>query len=331
MRVPAFFFASRLGIGECTCRGSFGAVRLASVSVDLDEIHHYYAIHGLSPAGDTGTLVYDVALGRLRELASAAQLPLTLFAIGRDLERPESAAELLEAARQGHEIANHSLDHRYDLVRLTKDEIRMQIDGGAACIAHACGERPVGFRAPGYTIDDGVFDILRELDIGYDASVFPCPAYWAAKAAAIGLIAISGRTSHSIVDTPNVLRAPTQPYRVGRPFWKKGDGVLEIPVQVTRGLRLPFIGTSVTLAGHGRARWLARMCVGEPLVNLELHGIDVLDASDGLEPLKSHQPDVSIPYRNKASAILEAIETLRAHGYTFVTMREAAAAFGARV
>ncbi len=306
-------------------------MRLASVSVDLDEIHHYYEIHGLSPSGATGTLVYDVALTRLRELASAAQIPLTLFAIGRDLERQKSASELALAAKEGHELANHSLDHRYDLVRLGKDEIRRQIEGGADRIAQACGERPVGFRAPGYTIDDDVFEVLSELEMGYDASVFPCPAYWAAKAAAIGWISVAGRKSHSIVDTPNVLRAPTQPYRVGRPYWKKGDGVLEIPVQVTRGLRLPFIGTSVTLAGQGRARWLSKMCVGEPLVNLELHGIDVLDVSDGLEPLRAHQPDVSIAYKNKMSALFEAIETLRAHGYAFVTMREAAASFGARV
>ena len=45
----------------------------------------------------------------------------------------------------------------------------------------------MGFRAPGYTITDEVFDVLAELGVAYDSSVFPCPAYWAAKAAAIGL------------------------------------------------------------------------------------------------------------------------------------------------
>jgi hypothetical protein len=303
-------------------------MRLASVSVDLDEIHHYSAIHGLAP-GESGTLVYDVAIDRLRGLADAGRLPLTLFAIGRDLERGASRDRLRAAALDGHEIANHSLDHRYDLVRLGRQEIRRQIDEGAGVIESACGARPIGFRAPGYTITDEVFDVLAELDVAYDASVFPCPAYWAAKATAIGLISLRGRTSRSIVDTPNVLRAPTRPYRAGSPYWKSGAGVLEIPVQVTRGLRLPFIGTSVAMAGPSRARWLARMCVGEPLVNLELHGIDVLDASDGLEALRPHQPDVKIATERKTAAILAAIDELRAVGYTFVTMREAAAAFGA--
>ncbi len=305
-------------------------MRLASVSVDLDEIHHYYEIHGLGgrdSASDALTLVYDVAVDRLRGLADAGRFPLTLFAIGRDLEREASRDRLRAAANDGHEIANHSLDHRYDLVKLGRDEIERQIEEGASVIEAACGKRPVGFRAPGYTITDEVFDVLRELGVAYDASVFPCPAYYLAKATAIGLISLRGRKSRSIVDDPNVLRAPVRPYKVGKPYWRQGDGVLEIPVQVTRGPRLPFIGTSVTMAGPTRARWLAKMCAGEPLVNLELHGIDVLDASDGLDELRPHQPDVRIPTKRKTDAILAAVDELKRAGYTFVTMQEAAAMF----
>jgi peptidoglycan-N-acetylglucosamine deacetylase len=301
-------------------------VRLASVSVDLDEIPNYFEIHGLGqPQGEAASLVYDVALARLRALAEAGGFPLTLFTIGADVARAEAARGLREAADDGHEIANHTLDHRYDLVRLGRDEITRQIAEGARVIEEATGQAPVGFRAPGYTITDEVFDVLGELGVAYDSSVFPCPAYFAAKTAAIGAITVRGRTSRSIVDTPRVLLAPTRPYRIGKPYWKRGEGLLEIPVQVTRGLRLPFIGTSVTLAGPSRARLLARMCVGEPLVNLELHGIDVLDAADGLEALRPHQPDVRVDHRRKLDSILAAVETLRSAGYTFVTMREAAA------
>lgn len=301
-------------------------MRLASVSVDLDEIPNYFEIHGLGqPRGATASLVYDVALARLGALAEAGGFPLTLFTIGSDVARPEAARGLRQAAGHGHEIANHSLDHRYDLVRLGRDEITRQIAEGARVIEEATGQKPVGFRAPGYTISDEVFEVLAELGVAYDSSVFPCPAYFAAKTAAIAAIALRGRTSRSIVDTPKVLLAPTRPYRIGKPYWKRGEGLLEIPVQVTRGLRLPFIGTSVTLAGPSRARLLAKMCVGEPVVNLELHGIDVLDASDGLEALRPHQPDVRVAHQRKLDSILSAVETLRAAGYTFVTMREAAA------
>lgn len=301
-------------------------MRLASVSVDLDEIPNYFEIHGLGqPQGSTASLVYDVALARLQALAEAGGFPLTLFTIGSDLARAEASRGLRNAAEHGHELANHTLDHRYDLIRLGRDEIARQIAEGARVIEEATGQKPVGFRAPGYTISDEVFDVLAELGVAYDSSVFPCPAYFFAKTAAIGAIGMRGRTSRSIVDTPKVLFAPTRPYRIGKPYWKRGEGLLEIPVQVTRGLRLPFIGTSVTLAGPSRARLLAKMCVGEPLVNLELHGIDVLDAADGLEALRPHQPDVRVDHRRKLDSILAAVETLRIAGYTFVTMREAAA------
>ena len=79
-------------------------------------------------------------------------------------------------------------------------------------------------------------------------------------------------------------------------------------------------------SGASRARRLARMCVGEPLVNLELHGIDVLDVADGLEALRPHQPDVRVSHPRKLAALEAVVDELRAAGYTFVTMREAAAA-----
>lgn len=303
-------------------------MRLCAVSVDLDEMPNYFAIHGLAPpSGPGATAVYDVALGRLDALFRAENVPLTLFAIGEDLSRQASAARLREMSKRGHEIGNHTLEHRYDLSRLPALEQRFQIEEGAAAIERATGVRPTGFRAPGYTITDRMFEILRELGYAYDSSVFPCPAYYLAKAAKLSVIRFAGRTSRSILDVPSVLRAPIRPYRVGRPYWKHGDGLLELPVQVTRGPRLPFIGTTLTLAGASRARWLTRLVIGEPLVNLELHGIDVLDAGDGFQGLSGHQPDADVPSGQKLDALSAVIETLRREGYSFLRLDEAAAAF----
>ncbi len=304
-------------------------MRLCTVSVDLDEIPNYFAIYGLpEPTGPERTLVYDVAVDRLSKLAGDLGIPLTLFVIGSDLARPEAAEKVRAASRAGFEVANHTLDHRYDLVRLGRKEIKRQIEEGARAIERTTGTAPVGFRAPGYTITDEVFDVLDELDVSYDSSVFPCPAYWAAKAAAVTYIALRGRTSRSIIDRPTVLAAPTRAYAVGRPYWRRGRGaVVELPVQVTPGLRLPFIGTYVTLWGPAVGRRLARACVGEPVVTLELHGIDVLDAADGLQALRPHQPDVRVPRERKLAALRGAVEELRDGGYRFVTSAEAAMAF----
>jgi hypothetical protein len=301
-------------------------VRLCAVSVDLDEIPNYYGIHGLGePEGEARTLVYDLALDRLTALARGLSIPLTLFAIGSDLSRPSAAARLKAAADLGFEIANHTLDHRYDLVRLPPDEMRRQVTEGARAIEHATGKAPVGFRAPGYTVTDELLEMVAETGAAYDSSVFPCPAYFAAKTAKIAAISLLGRESRSIFDTPRVLSAPTQPYRIGRPYWKKGSGLLELPIQVTRGLRLPFFGTSITLASLAMGKRLARACVGDTLVNLELHGIDVLDQEDGLQSLAKHQPDVRVPSQTKIERLGAAIGELVSAGYSFVTLETAAA------
>jgi peptidoglycan/xylan/chitin deacetylase (PgdA/CDA1 family) len=300
-------------------------MRLCAVSVDLDEIPNYFAIHGLpEPRGPEKSLVYDVAVDRLCELAGDLGIPMTFFAIGSDLARPEAAEKLQEAHEAGFEIANHSFHHKYDFVRLGRSVIEWEVEEGARAIEQAVGTRPVGFRAPGYTITDEVVRVLVELGVEYDSSVFPCPAYWGAKAAKLAAIALGGRSSRSILDTPAVLLSPTRPYRVGSRYWQKGDGLLELPVQVTRGPRLPFIGTALTLGGPAVARRLARMCVGEPLVNLELHGIDMLDSADGLGALRSHQTDVRVPIERKVEALRAAIGELRDNGYSFVTLRDGA-------
>ena len=303
-------------------------MRLCAVSVDLDEVPNYHLIHGLPlPSDGSATLVYDRALERLTRFAAAADIPLTLFAVGADLARPESSAALKAAASAGHEIANHSLSHLYDFTRRGRDEMAREVEEAATAIAAAVGGRPRGFRAPGYTVTDMVFDVLAELEVAYDSSVFPCPPYYAAKAAAMASLRARGRRSRSVLDTPAVLTAPSRPYRVARPYWKRGAGVLELPIQVTRRLRLPYIGTFLMGGGPNVARWLTRGVVGEPLVNLELHGIDALDVSDGLHAIAASQPDVRRPARLKLDALSVAIELLRAHGYCFVRLEEAASAF----
>ena len=302
---------------------------LCAVSVDLDEIPNYYRIHGLAvPDGRAGnTAVYDLALDRLEDWARARGVPLTLFAIGSDLHRRQSASRLRALVERGHEVANHTLDHLYDLTLRERDEIERQVDAGARAIEAATATRPSGFRAPGYTVTDVLFEVLRDTGVAYDSSVFPCPPYYLAKAMKLAVIRAAGRQSHSVRDTPNVLRAPISPYRIGVPYWTRGSGLIELPIQVTRAGRLPFIGTTLTVAGPTGARLLTKLVAGAPLVNLELHGIDVLDVDDGFPELREHQPDARIPHARKVEALDAAVTELRRAGYAFTRLDEAAAAF----
>ncbi|HEY8944716.1 MAG TPA: polysaccharide deacetylase, partial [Polyangiaceae bacterium] len=79
-------------------------MRLCSVSVDLDEIDCYARIHDLSALESHA--VYDRALERLETFARDLRLPLTLFVIGRDLDRAENVTTLRRMVFAGHEIGN---------------------------------------------------------------------------------------------------------------------------------------------------------------------------------------------------------------------------------
>jgi peptidoglycan-N-acetylglucosamine deacetylase len=297
---------------------------LLSVSVDLDEVHHYRAIHGLS-AAELETLVYSRAVPRLADWAVQRGIPLTWFIVGRDLAAPGNAKVMARLAAGGDELACHSFSHHYDLTRRSAAEIRAEIEHGISAIERAAAVKVTGFRAPGYTVTDTLLALLAEAGLTYDSSVFPCPSYYALKAGKVAMMQARHQESKAVLDTPDVLRAPTCPYRVGQPYWYRGTGIWEVPIQVTRRTRLPFIGTSLTLAGNVGARLLARGVLGEPFVNLELHGIDALDVNDGLGDLAKHQRDLRIPWTKKLDAIDAAIGVLRDKGYTSVRMDELAA------
>jgi peptidoglycan/xylan/chitin deacetylase (PgdA/CDA1 family) len=309
----------------------------AAISIDLDEVPCYCAIHGIPvPEDGRASAIYDRALPRLLDWLAREGVKATLFVVGRDLERPAVRARLAEAHRDGHEIASHSLSHYYDLTRRPVDTIRREVREATLAIERAVGVRPVGFRAPGYTITDTVFEVLAEDGYVYDSSVFPCPMYYAAKAAAIGLIKARGRTSRSIVDDPRVLSAPADPYRVSRPYYRARapegarGGLIELPIGVTRAItgRLWYIGTALALSSPRVAETLTHAIAGRPLVNLELHGIDLSDAvRDDLGFLAPHQIDLRKSADDKLRSLEAAVRTLRARGYEFSTLASAANAF----
>lgn len=296
---------------------------LLSVSVDLDQLSHYRAIHGLPRA--EGNEVYERAIPRLVDWARQRDIALTWFVVGKDAERASSAEVLAGLSKAGDELGCHSYTHRYDLTRLSFGEMQSEVELGMSAIWRAAGVLPKGFRAPGYVVTDTLLDLLREQGLHYDSSVFPCPSYYALKASAIGALAARRQPSSAIVDVPDVLRAPSEPYRVGRPYWYRGTGIWEIPIQVTRRARLPFIGTALTMAGPMGARLLARGVLGQRFVNLELHGLDALDERDGLSDLARRQRDLRIPWVTKLDAIDAAVALLRAKGYASVRMNELAA------
>jgi len=302
-------------------------MKLVSISVDLDEVECYHSIHGLKQQPDeaVSAAVHLKALPRFLSLFDKKGIKATMFVIGREIGQNSGVDEILRQMHQdGHELANHTLNHRYNLVQLEEDVIRKEVLSGASRIEALCGERPVGFRAPGYTVSDALLRILEDQRYLYDSSVFPCPAYYSAKTVIMAGYQVVGRTSRSILGTPGVMRAPSVPYRAGTPFYTRGNGIREIPIGVAGPARIPFFGTSILLAGQWLYRYMTASMMSREFINVELHGMDLGDAvGDGLEYLAKHQPDLRLSLDYRIQRYEHMIDMFRENGYEFVTLKEA--------
>ena len=307
---------------------------VCAVSIDVDPLPCYYRIHGL---GDAPRELRDVvarrALPRFAELLAARGVPATFFVVAEDLDvaagggsARAARARYAELARAGHELGNHSYSHPYDLARHGRVSAREEI-GRAHELIGEVGGRPVGFRAPGYDVSPAMMEELARLGYVYDSSIFPAPAYYAAKAAVMAALAARGQPSGAVMTDPRALVAPAAPYRPSpRAPWRRGRGpVLELPVAVTPFLRAPAIGTSLLLAPGWLRRQLIAAMRRRGFFNLELHGIDLCDAEEDGIPgqLVARQPDLRVPLARKRAALEEVLDAVQA-GFQMARLRDLA-------
>lgn len=300
---------------------------IASVSVDLDAVGCYWRIHALpgQPPEDSRHAILRRCLPRFAELFARLDIPATFFVVGQDLGDDREGRRLLaELAAAGHELASHTHTHPYDLVRLPAARITEEIDRAHQEIAACAGRAPVGFRAPGYEVSAQVLDLLCQRSYQYDSSAFPSVPYYGAKAVVMLAMRLTGRASGSILGSPRVLSAPAYPYHpAARDPYRRGTlPLLELPMAVTPLLRLPVIGTSVITAPAWLRRHMIAACLRRPFFNLELHGIDLADATADQLPaaLVARQPDLRRPLAAKLLALESALLQIREAGATFQTL-----------
>ena len=169
-----------------------------------------------TPSGAAFERQLRAVLGLLEELSASA----TFFLLGATIERyPELTRELAE---RGHELASHGFSHDRVFAQ-TAGEFRRDVERSIDTIESLTGRRPVGYRAPAFSITRDTpwaYEVLADLGFAYDSSQYDSPR-------------VAGRLDG----------LPATPYRLrlasGRELW-------ELPVATAplAGRRVPVGGGS---------------------------------------------------------------------------------------
>ena len=228
---------------------------------------------------------FEHALPRYLDLAAAHSIPTTFFMVAASASTPERKALLRRMAQAGHEIACHTLTHPKNIGHCDPQTLRSEIAGAKRMLEDIIGSEVVGFRAPGFFINDRVSDALREAGFRYSSSVNSAIVYNATKL----LFSLGRRVSRQpnafYHVEPGALLAPGYPYaQHPSSFWRRSadGGLLEIPAS-TDALRLiPSVtfALDLMLPDWIRERFLRLLIARPSFVNIVLHDFEFLQESD---------------------------------------------------
>ena len=264
-----------------TERIPLASARIANISIDFESMYYYSETLGLGhPDRDSD---YERIVDRFLDLFAELDVRATFFMVGDDIRLKKLSSEALRRmVAAGHELANHTMTHPFNLSHLPRDQKESEIVGAARMIEAATGQRVVGFRAPCLDVDEEVVEILEKHGYWYESSVLPFylkqVQEFAYGLACRGRFRSTGAWQNSF--------APGDPYTPARgKLHRRGSRALtEVPIATVPLVRLPFYSTihfALGQASFDASYALVRR--GRPQFTYELHSIDLADGDeDGL-------------------------------------------------
>ncbi len=212
------------------------------VTVDCDSLVEHHAVWGLAaPSGAEVEAFFIQSLETALAWLQDRPLAATFFVTGAHLTEPVWA-RLLRIADAGHELANHTFSHPYDLSRLEAPAVRDEIERNHRLIA-ARGISCTGFRTPGYHLCPLALGALEALGYRYSSSQITGWIYPAAKWISTLAMRLRGRSTHTVRHPISDWWTPKAPYHPD-PFAPHGPGgspVWELPIAAS-SLGLPTVG-----------------------------------------------------------------------------------------
>lgn len=252
--------------------------------------------------------------------------------VGNVFLHKKNHAFIKNISDDGHEIANHSMTHPQGFRWLSPKEKESELLSMSNICHEVLGKRPVGFRAPGWNIDDATLPSLKKLGYEYDSSVFPTSFMPIMKFAHWSSMSKQEKINRTTMGEIKYLFSPLQPYKVSHDsLGKRGENpFIEIPISVTPVLRIPFFATLLLFTGIGFFKNLYQSIRKADLpLHFQMHLSDFIDYSipelDDQMPGKdigSYIPQsLNTPLSKKMNLFTEFIEMI-AQDYAFITLEK---------
>lgn len=243
---------------------------------------------------------YETSFNRIFNFLDKLGIKASFFIVGEELNGSERIQNMIKKAHlSGHSIENHSYTHPFGLANLNDEEIAEEITRCNDIIFKITGRRPEGFRAPGYSIDTRIINILRKCGFKYDSSGFwsvmnPILAYGHKYLFKNGL----KNEGFGYVSA----KLPHELYTPDEKDWQiKSDqngSFIEIPLPRTKFFGLPFYNNINLWAPAPYSWFIANTIRRHDLVYI-FHAIEFVDLSDRIPNELSSHPNIKIPVKDK--------------------------------
>ncbi|MGB5436870.1 MAG: polysaccharide deacetylase family protein [Maribacter sp.] len=301
----------------------------ASFSLDLDNKWSYMKNNGAEDWEEYPSYL-DIFIPYILEVLEELDLKLTFFIVGQDAAFENNHKYIRMIVDGGHEIANHSFKHETFLHLYTKEELEDEIDKAHSAIRAASGREPRGFRGPGFTWSETLFEVLVERGYLYDSSTFPTII---GPLARMYYFRTSKLTAAQKKERKELFGKFSDGFMKLKPyFWKLKNNrkLLELPVTTMPLFRIPIhltylvylsaISSQLMFFYLKCAVYLCKLTNTSP--NFLIHPTDLLgeDMVTGMEFF----PGMKISSHRKLEIFKKVINIFARH-FTLVTMEEFAA------
>lgn len=212
---------------------------VASISLDLDNQWTYMKIHG-DKGWDKYPSYLHIFVPHVLDVLDDLNLKITFFIVGKDTESEENNRYLRMITERGHEVGNHSYHHESWLQTYSYDKIEKEIREAEEAIERVTGQRPRGFRGPGFSWSKDLLKVLESRGYQFDASTLPT---FLGPLARMYYFQKSDLTKEEKHARKELFGKFSEGFRKLKPYkWDLGDGkrLTEIPVTTMPVFKLPF-------------------------------------------------------------------------------------------